>query len=76
MVGCLQEYCMRQNLPIPTYESTSLQQPHQMTCVLGKKTTATGFCRQSAKHNAARSMLEKLNNGSVPLQNGQVKTLT
>ena len=66
MVGALQEVCVKQGFPMPTYASGQVgTQPHQrnfvMTCIVGKlKENGNGGSKKDAKREAAQKMIDKL----------------
>ena len=66
MVGALQEVCVKQGFPMPTYASNQVgSQPHQRnfvyTCSVGKiKENGQGGSKKDAKREAAQKMIEKL----------------
>jgi RISC-loading complex subunit TARBP2 len=67
MVGALQEVCVKQGLPMPTYAmgQGGNNQPHQrnfvMICTVGKvKENGQGGSKKDAKREAAQKMIDKL----------------
>jgi RISC-loading complex subunit TARBP2 len=67
MVGALQEVCVKQGFPMPTYTmgQGGNNQPHQrnfvMICTVGKlKENGQGGSKKDAKREAAQKMIDKL----------------
>jgi len=68
-VGMLQELCVKQGYPMPTYDLGAVGgQPHQrnfsIVCVVGKlREAGAGGSKKDAKREAAQKMIDKLKSG-------------